>query len=219
MPWEIFEKTANSYEGWYSAPQGERADRAERGLLDWLLTRFPTAQRVLEIGCGTGHFTGWLAGKGLRVAGLDRAPAMLAEAHKLRPEIPLILGDAHRLPIRDGTVDLALFMFTLEYLDDPAVALAEAVRVARQGLVVVALNHWSLGALFRRWTSPNRQRLLSQARDQTVFSLRALLKKAGGLRWRGLSWESGLLPGPLYGMRLGLPVGDVIGVAARLGSP
>lgn len=220
MSWEIFEREAGGYEGWYATPAGQRADQAERNILGWLLRYFPSARSALEVGCGTGHFTGWLAGKGLRVVGLDRAPAMLTEAQRRSPGIPVVLGDAHRLPFRDGAMDLALFVVTLEFLDDPPVALSEAVRVARQGLVVIALNRWSLGGISRRRALyQRRHRLLGQARDQTVSSLRALLRDAAGRRWQAAHWTTGLFPGFLWGMRAKIPPGDVIGLAVWLAPP
>jgi ubiquinone/menaquinone biosynthesis C-methylase UbiE len=217
VSWEIFEREAGGYEDWYGTPSGRRADRVERNLLSWLLGYFPSARSVLEVGCGSGHFIRWLSGTGLRVVGLDRAPAMLAETQRRSPGIPVVLGDAHRLPFRDGAVDLALLVLTLEFLDDPAVALSEAVRVARQGLVVVALNRWSLGGWHRRRASYRaRHRLLGQARDQTLSSLRALLRNAAGRRWQAAHWTSGLFPGFLWRMRIKLALGDVIGLAVWL---
>lgn len=216
MPWELFEQEASGYEAWYATRSGQRADQAERALLQWLLARFPGARSVLEVGCGTGHFAAWFAGKGLRVVGLDRAPAMLGEMRRNFPGIPAILGDAHRLPFRTSAVDLAVFVTTLEFLDDPEGALAEAVRVARQGLLVVALNPWSLGGLSRRWGPQRYQPLLSKARDQTLSSLRGLLKNAAGRRWQGIWWASGLFPGLPWRMRVRLPLGDILGLAVRL---
>ena len=217
MLWEIFEKAAGSYENWYSAPQGQRADRAEQAILDWLLARFSAARSILEVGCGTGHFTGWLAGKRLKVVGLDRSPAMLEEAGRRIPGISWIMGDAHSLPFRDGAVDLALFVITLEFLEDPPVALSEAVRVARQGLLVVALNRWSLGGFSRRRAFYQKQhRLLGQAADQTLPSLRTLLKTAAGRRWQGFWWASGLFPCLPWRMRVRLPLGDILGMAMWL---
>lgn len=55
MPWEIFERAASQYEGWYDTAPGQRADQAERALLAWLVGFFPTACSVLEVGCGTGY--------------------------------------------------------------------------------------------------------------------------------------------------------------------
>jgi ubiquinone/menaquinone biosynthesis C-methylase UbiE len=190
---------------------------AERALLERLLAPFAAAQSALEVGCGTGHFTRWLAGRVPHVVGLDCAPAMLAEARRHHPRLLLVHGDAHHLPIRGRSVDLTVFVITLEFLEDPAVALAEAVRVTRRGLVVVALNRWSLGGLSRRWGRDAHRPLLGQARDFTLASLRTLASTAAGPRLRALRWVGALFPGGLGGVRAGIPLGGVLGIAMELG--
>jgi ubiquinone/menaquinone biosynthesis C-methylase UbiE len=138
LSWQLFELAAERYEDWYATPAGRRASRAEKELLRWLLEPFAEARTVLDVGCGTGHFTTWLTERGLRPIGLDRAPAMLASLRRRRPALPVVLADAHALPLRDRAVDLVVFVTTLEFVASPPRALAEAVRVARLGLVVVA---------------------------------------------------------------------------------
>jgi ubiquinone/menaquinone biosynthesis C-methylase UbiE len=71
--------TAWAYEAWYETT-GRRADRLEKALFRQMLARFPQASSLLEIGCGTGHFTRWFKELGLRTAGLDLSLPMLAEA-------------------------------------------------------------------------------------------------------------------------------------------
>jgi SAM-dependent methyltransferase len=219
VPWEIFERVASRYEDWYTTPRGERADQAERVLLEWLLGLFPGARSVLEVGCGTGHFTTWLAKQGLWGLGLDRAPTMLTDLHRREPALPVILSDAHRLPMRGGAVDLVMFVTTLEFLEEPDVALAEAVRVARRGLLLVVLNRWSQGGLSRRWGSQARGSLLGQARDFSLGSLRALVQKAANGRLQKIHWTSTLFPDGLWRVQVPLPVGDVIGMAVVCTTP
>lgn len=214
MPWEIFERIARRYEGWYTTPHGAHADQAECALLEWLLSFFPDAHSVLEVGCGTGHFTIWLGKQGWRTLGIDRAPAMLSELRQRVPTLPVILSDAHRLPVRRGAVDLVLFVTTIEFLEEPTIALMEAVRVARQGLLVVVLNRWSQGGLSRRWGPQARGSLLGQARDFSLGSLRVLVQKAAGERLQKIHWTSTLFPDGLWWVRAPVPVGDVIGIAA-----
>lgn len=216
MPWETFEQAAARYESWYASPRGRRADRAERALLAWLLGWFPDAGRVLEIGCGTGHFTRWLAARGYATVGLDRSPTMLHAARSLARGTPLALGDAHRLPLRDGAVEIAALITTLEFLEQPTRALAEAVRVAERGLVLLVLNRWSLGALSRRWGRQARGSLLSGARDLARPRLRSSLEEAAGERLLAMHWRSTLLPRPLDRILTPLPLGDVTGVALEL---
>lgn len=216
MPWKIFESVAHRYEGWYSTPRGQRVDQAERALLEHLFGVFPSAQSVLEVGCGTGHFSEWLAQKGLTVFGLDRSPAMLAEMHARVPTLPVILGDAHHVPLKTGAVDMVLFVTTLEFLEDPTAGLSEAVRIARQGVIALVLNRWSLGSFSRRWGPQAHQSLLSQAHDYSLWSLLRLVKDATGARLRQVQWASTLFPAVLWKVQGRIPLGDVIGMAAVL---
>jgi SAM-dependent methyltransferase len=216
VTWELFEREAWRYESWYGTPRGRRVSRAETELLDWLLGPFPAARTVLDVGCGTGHFTSWLARRGRRPVGLDRAPSMLASLRRRLPTCPVVLADAAALPVRDGAVDLVVFVATLEFLDDPRRALAEAARVARRGLVVVALNRWSAGAVSRRLGPASRGALLPHGRDLSPPELRRLLGAAAAKRLARLRWRSALLPRPLPTGPTALPIGDVVGVAAEL---
>lgn len=218
-PWRPFEQVARAYETWYETRRGQRADQAERVLLEWLVGQSPGAETLLEVGCGTGHFAAGLERRHQRVVGLDRSPAMLAELHRRHPELPVVLGDGHTLPFRDGAVDVTLFVTTLEFLERPAVALREAVRVSRRGLVVLALNRWSLGSLSRRWGPARRGAILAHAHDTTIPSLRELVRTATGRRLTGLRWASTLFPDGLWAWRSRVPLGDIIGIGAQLATP
>lgn len=218
MSWEVFEKGASRYEGWYETPRGLRTDRSERALLRWLLGRFPAARRVLEIGSGTGHFTHWLSTRGYRVIGVDRSPAMLREARSQSDDSPLLLADAQKLPLRDRAVDVSALITTLEFLESPEQALQESVRVAKHGLVLIVLNRFSLGAVSRRWGPQSRGSLLSEARDLSRCGLQDHLERAAAERLRDLHWRSTLLPRPFDRFVTRLPCGDVTGVAVELES-
>ena len=116
---------AERYEQWYSG-HGRRADRLEKRLLAQLLEDFPGASTVLDVGCGTGHFTRWMASRGLSVTGLDISEAMLSEA-RVRNGLRYVTGDAQSLPFGERKFDVATMMTTLEFLPDPSSALTELV--------------------------------------------------------------------------------------------
>jgi ubiquinone/menaquinone biosynthesis C-methylase UbiE len=214
--WKLFERAAEDYGAWYATPGGRRACRAEEELLARLLAPFPEAHSVVEVGCGTGQFTAWLAERGLRTVGLDRAPAMLAQLRRRLPECPVLLADAHALPFPDRAVDLVVFVTTVEFLDSPQRALEEAVRAARLGVVAIVLNRRSLGALSRRWGPQSRSALRQRARDLSLREVRRLLERASAARATRLRWKSALLPRPLPPGPTPIPLGDVIGVAAEM---
>ena len=219
MAWDIFERAARRYENWYTTPSGSRADHAERVLLAWLLRFVPQAKTALEVGCGTGHFTRWLTTQGLHAVGLDRAPAMVIECHMRDSTLPVIIGDAHQLPVRDGAVDVVMLVTTLEFLEQPTLALTEAIRVARYGLILLVLNRWSLGGCSRRWGQQAGGTLLRYAHDYSLWSLRTLVQQTSGPRLYAMHWASTLFPNGLWNWHVRVPVGDVLGLVAVLKEP
>ena len=43
-------------------------------------------ERILDLGCGTGHLTAEIAASGAALIGIDQSPAMIAEAREQYPE-------------------------------------------------------------------------------------------------------------------------------------
>ena len=95
--------------------------------------------RVLDAGCGTGLLVSDLDTEGFRVTGMDASPAMLAHAAKRRKAAggaPLVLGGIP-FPFAAKSFDAVVFSLVLhESGNDPAVMLAEALRVAPVCLVL-----------------------------------------------------------------------------------
>ena len=201
---------ASRYEDWY-AGSGHRADQLEKGLLSKLLAGFADARSALEVGCGTGHFTRWLAERGLRVTGLDISPTMLAEA-QCYGSPACVLGDAFALPFASRAFDLAFLITTLEFVSDPLRALAEAARVARQGVVVGTLNRRSLFGLRRR---ASHDRVWQSARFFSPKELARLARQAARGRVKAVRWRTTLWPLPGLGT-LPLPWGGFVGLALHL---
>ncbi|MFB6192327.1 MAG: methyltransferase domain-containing protein [Haloarculaceae archaeon] len=82
-------------------------------------------ERVLDVGCGTGHLTAEISERGAEVVGLDRSAGMLAEARDAHPECRFVRGDARQLPVR-GPFDAAFSNATLHWIpgDDHGAVLA-----------------------------------------------------------------------------------------------
>ena len=91
------------------------------------------ANRVLEIGCGTGLLAEEIAGRGARVWAVDRSPEMLAQAKaRTARGVGYKLGAAESLPFKDGWFDRAVMRLVVHLLDRPR-AFAETHRVLRPG--------------------------------------------------------------------------------------
>lgn len=134
MAW--FDAHAAEYDAWYDTDLGRYVDSVEKGLIEELSD--PVAgEQALDIGCGTGNHTIWLAEMGLRVTGLDESPAMLevAAAKTAGTDLPVewVLGDAHGLPFEAERFDLVVSVAALEFADDRSAVLREAMRLLRPG--------------------------------------------------------------------------------------
>jgi len=91
--------------------------------------------RVLDVGCGDGRHLAAAAKRGCVAIGLDyeRAELSGARARTRSLGVDLIVGDATRLPFRDGCMDAVICTETLEHLPDDAGAMREIARVLRHG--------------------------------------------------------------------------------------
>jgi len=208
------ERVVAHYEAWYETPEGRRADALEKALLRRLLQSFTRVRSVLEIGCGTAHFTRWLSGEGLAAIGLDASAAMLAQVRSL-DGMPLVQGDAYRLPFPDGAFDLVAFITTLEFLERPQRALTEALRVTRQGLLLGVLNRWSVLGLQRRLAGLFHHTVYDAAYFYGVGELKRLLRSVTGEKGQ-IMWHTTLFPRWWLCPRESLPWGGLIGMALFL---
>lgn len=60
------------------------------------------AARVVEIGCGPGRITAYLAGLGLDMLGIDLSPAMIEQARRCHPDLDFQVGQMTALDLPPG---------------------------------------------------------------------------------------------------------------------
>ena len=117
-----------------------RAHRARtvEGSAGYLVPHLTPGLRVLDVGCGPGTVTAGLARlvAPAEVVGVDRSPAVLAEAAEAAPGVRFELADATALPFADATFDVVHAHQLLQHLTDPVAALREMRRVTRPGGLV-----------------------------------------------------------------------------------
>jgi arsenite methyltransferase len=104
------------------------------------LCRLPAGSRVVDIGCGTGVTTQYLRhDRCFKAVGLDRSSGMLGRARQQDPGLPLIQGDATRLPFGDRLLSAVICECVVSLVADPAAAWREFHRVlAPGGLLMLA---------------------------------------------------------------------------------
>ncbi|HSD96971.1 MAG TPA: class I SAM-dependent methyltransferase [Sulfuricaulis sp.] len=131
------------YEAWYETARGNWIAGREFDLMMRLLDA-PAGATLLDVGCGTGHFSRCFAAADLRVAGLDPDPAMLEHARGLGGGVSYLPGTGTVLSFGDNTYDYVTAVTSLCFIADPEWALREMWRVARRAVLLGLLNRRSL---------------------------------------------------------------------------
>lgn len=103
---------------------------------EWL--NLPVGGVALDVGSGPGNVTaalGRAVGPGGLALGVDISAPMLARAvaAEAGPNVGFLRADAQHLPFRDESFDAVVSIAMLHLIPDPAVAIAEMVRVLRPG--------------------------------------------------------------------------------------
>jgi SAM-dependent methyltransferase len=134
---------ATRYDAWYRTSRGAWVGEREFDLLHRALAPRP-GETLLDVGCGTGYFTRLFAQRtSVQVVGLDPDLDWLAFARDAgTPDC--VAGRAERLPFRDASVDLAIAVTSLCFIQAQGAALREIVRVTRRRLALGLLNRHSL---------------------------------------------------------------------------
>ena len=101
---------------------------------------------AIELGCGTGYVSNWMARRGARVTGIDVSDRQLATARRLAAEhgaaITLIEGNAEKTDLPAESFDFAISEYGAAIWCDPDLWLREAWRLLRRGGELVFLgNH------------------------------------------------------------------------------
>jgi SAM-dependent methyltransferase len=122
----------------WAAIQERQVAPAYEAALDAL--RVGPSTRLLDAGCGAGMFMRLAADRGADVHGLDASEGLLAHARARVPGAPLLQGELERLPYEDASFDIVTGFNSFQFAARPAVALAEARRVARPDGRVFLLN-------------------------------------------------------------------------------
>jgi SAM-dependent methyltransferase len=134
--------------------------------------------RVADLGCGEGYLTVETSRWASRVVAVDRSAEVLKRARELasRRKVRNVIwkrGELEDLPLRDRTVDVALFSQALHHAADAARAMSEAVRILVPGGRVLILD---LREHDQVWV---RERLGDVALGFPDDRLAALLTEAG----------------------------------------
>ncbi|WBY03235.1 methyltransferase domain-containing protein [Ramlibacter tataouinensis] len=126
----------------YELNMGRWSRQLARHFLDFTGTGVGDGERILDVGCGTGHLAAAAAERSAsaQVLGVDISPVYVEYARRQYPEarISFRVGDACALDCADASFDRVLSMLALHFVPRTEAAIGEMVRVAKPGGVVAA---------------------------------------------------------------------------------
>jgi ubiquinone/menaquinone biosynthesis C-methylase UbiE len=114
-------------------------------------------QQIVDVGCGTGDFTRYLAeisDRKARVLGIDSneksVKAAIADSNKagLSRVTSYKAGDVYQIPLEDGYADLACCRTLLMHLPDPLRAVKEMARITKNGGSVIAVEGGKMASFY-----------------------------------------------------------------------
>jgi SAM-dependent methyltransferase len=149
---------------------------------------------VLEVGCGTGSLAGRIAVRRPQhpVVGVDLSLPYLVQARRNAPAGAYAVSDAQRLAFRDNAFATTLAQLVLNFVPDPAAAVAEMKRVTQSGGMVAA-SVWDFrgGLVYQRlfWdTAAGIDPAAGAARDR-LFSTPLATSEGLTKLWREVGLE------------------------------
>ena len=100
--------------------------------------------KAIELGCGTGYVSAWMARRGAQVVGVDVSSEQLETAKRLAADhavdLTLLLASAEAVPEPDESFDFAISEYGAAIWCDPEVWIPEAARLLRPGGKLVFLG-------------------------------------------------------------------------------
>jgi trans-aconitate methyltransferase len=100
------------------------------GVLDLLEAK--PGERILDLGCGTGHLTSQIAEKGAKVLGVDRSASMVQQAREKYPTLQFEVMDAREISFAEP-FDAVFSNATLHWIKEPQKAIAGIAGVLKPG--------------------------------------------------------------------------------------
>ena len=204
-----FDLLADRYDSWYESAKGRMYDRSEKKAISRYLPRSAKGKTLLEVGCGTGHWSRFLSEYGFKVTGVDVSEPMIKIAQS--KDIPIAsfqVADGHSLPFDDNSFDVSAAITTLEFVHDAELVLQEMARCTRKPggqLLVGVLN------VLARLNRNRKQRHGSPYAKARLFSpnqLKELLEPFGQLAMV----TAGFVPD----QKLFLPLAPLIDAVGRI---
>ncbi|MFW5821553.1 MAG: class I SAM-dependent methyltransferase [Bacteroidota bacterium] len=139
----IFQKSkiAEEYDAYYLSDFGKQVDKIEKEMISGLLKNIPRGE-MIDVGCGTGHWTEFFVDKGFKVKGIDASTAMLNIARNKKINADFLQADSEDLPFEDESQHFVASIAMLEFVENREKVIDEIYRILKKGgrFILGALN-------------------------------------------------------------------------------
>jgi len=202
-----FDTVADSYDQWYRTAEGAMYDRLEKKAICRFLRKKNQERKLLEVGCGTGHWSRFFSDCGFEVTGVDISESMIKKAKSKNIADALFqVADSHSLPFADSSFDVTAAITTLEFTGNVELVLQEMARCTRKPSGKLLLGVLNSLSRLNRGRQQNPESLYAKADLFSPEQLKKLLNKYGQVRL----CTAGFVPGQKYLLPLS-PFIDVLG--------
>lgn len=123
---------AKEYDAYYQTETGKKVNEIEESIISGLLKKIPRSE-MLELGCGTGHWTNFFTNKGFNVTAMDISDEMLKLAKHKNIKADFIKSDSQDIPFPDNSFSVVSSITMLEFVENQEKVLKEIYRVLKPG--------------------------------------------------------------------------------------
>ncbi len=175
-----FDLSADKYDSWYESAKDRMYDRLEKKAISRYLSPHTKGKKLLEVGCGTGHWSQFFSEYVFEVTGVDISERMINIARaKNIPNSSFQIADGHSLPFENSSFDVTAAITTLEFVCDAEGVLREMVRCTRKPSGQLLIGMLNVSARLNRNRQQSSESLYAKARLFYTGQIKKLLQSYG----------------------------------------
>ena len=143
---------------------------------------------------------------------------MLKEAKKMWTNGRLLQSEGSHLPFKDKSIDLVIYITSLEYMPDISSAFLEAARVAKKGIIVGLMNKNSPDTIRKQLQAiTKRDSFYRNAHFYSISNIKKILNKTLPGKYVISFWSTTVFPRVLGDLESSVfPFGAFLGIAIEL---
>jgi ubiquinone/menaquinone biosynthesis C-methylase UbiE len=175
-----FDSVATTYDKWYETAEGKMYDRLEKKAISRYLQHIVAGMKLLEVGCGTGHWSQFFSNCGFEVIGIDISEPMITVAKsRLIANASFHIADGHTLPFKDNRFDVTAAITTLEFVQNVESVLQEMGRCTRKPGGQILVGVLNASAHINRTRQERPESVYAKAQWFTSGQIKRLLEPFG----------------------------------------